>query len=182
MKISIFTYRLSMMLTPLFLVTACSPDKGGEADNGSNLNAPIVDNMQEVPGNASAPAVDNRGDAAAALSEQANEAQSKDKIPLAIRGRWGLVAADCTSRNGDAKGLVEISGTVLSFYESRGTLVSVIEWTPRRLHGDFDFEGEGMSWKREMELDLQPDGKVLVRRDHGEDSIPGPLRYRRCAA
>ncbi len=182
MKIPAPAYRLSLILAPLLLVTACSPNKDSEADNGGNLNAPILDNMQQADGNTAAVTVDNQSNAAASLSEQANEAQSKDRIPLALRGRWGLAAADCTSKNGNTKGLVEISGTVLSFYESRGKLASIIEWTPRRLHAHFSFQGEGMSWNREMELDLEPDGKVLIRRDHGEDAIPGPMRYRRCGA
>jgi len=164
-----------------FLLTACSSQKDDEAGNDTNLSAPIVDNR--AVGTAGEDVLDNAAQtnaAAPAAPDIANENQSREQIPLALRGRWGLVPADCEKRS-DNKGLLVISGTTLGFYESRGTLKSITEWTPARLHADFDFTGEGMSWTREMELDLQQGGTVLVRRDHGEDAQPGVLRYRRCA-
>jgi len=165
----------------LALLSACSPQKEETAGNDTNLSAPIVDNRSEGTGENAMAGNDVQANASSpATSGIANGNQSKDRIPLALRGRWGLVPADCEKRS-DNKGLLEISGTTLGFYESRGTLKSIAEWTPTRLHADFDFTGEGMSWTREMELDLQQDGAVLVRRDHGEDAQPGPLRYRRCA-
>lgn len=102
------------------------------------------------------------------------------EIPEAIRGRWGLVAADCTSTRGDAKGLLEIDAGRLRFYESVGTLDTVMDAEPTRLRADFDFEGEGMTWEREMVLDVQDGGSTLIRREYGEDAAPGPFRYSRC--
>jgi hypothetical protein len=102
------------------------------------------------------------------------------EIPEAIRGRWGLVAADCTSTRGDAKGLLEIDAGRLRFYESVGTLDTVMDAEPTRLRATFDFEGEGMTWEREMVLDVQDDGSTLIRREYGEDAAPGPFRYSRC--
>jgi hypothetical protein len=102
------------------------------------------------------------------------------EIPAAIRGRWGMVPADCTSTRGDAKGLLEIGATELEFYESVATLDTIMDAEPTRLRADFGFEGEGMTWEREMVLDLQDDGATLIRRDYGDDAAPGPFRYARC--
>lgn len=103
------------------------------------------------------------------------------EIPAAMLGRWGLVAADCTSTMGDAKGLLEISPTTLKFYESRGTLGTVTEGDDDEIRATFAFTGEGMEWQREMELELDNDGKTLVREEFGTDAVPGELRYSRCA-
>ena len=103
------------------------------------------------------------------------------EIPDALRGRWGLVPADCTSTRGDAKGLLEIAANRLRFYESGGTLDTIMDAEPTRLRADFDFEGEGMTWEREMVLDVQDGGTSLVRREYGDDAAPGPFRYSKCA-
>lgn len=101
-------------------------------------------------------------------------------IPSAIRGRWGLVAADCEPGRADAKGLLEIDPTVLTFYESRGKLDSIREAGPDRIDAGFDFSGEGMTWQRRMVLEVLDGGDTLVRREYGEEAAPGPLRYMRC--
>jgi hypothetical protein len=101
-------------------------------------------------------------------------------IPNVIQGRWGLVPADCTSRRGDAKGLLTISDKELRFYESRAKLGRIAVSSPTRIDADFAFSGEGMTWARRMTLDAQDDGRTLVRREYGEDASPGALRYARC--
>ena len=112
--------------------------------------------------------------------EPAGDAGGKS-IPAAIRGRWGLAAADCTSTRGDAKGLLTIDATNLRFYESHGELVRVREHAANRIVADYKFSGEGMEWDQQMLLDLRGDGKTLIRRDYGEGAS-GPMRYTRCAA
>jgi len=102
-------------------------------------------------------------------------------IPDAIQGRWGLVPADCTSTRGDAKGLLEIGPDKLKFYESVGTLGKVAETGDTRIRAQFAFTGEGMSWEREEVLDVQAGGDVLIRREYGDDALPGPFRYTRCS-
>ena len=104
-------------------------------------------------------------------------------IPVAIRGRWGLVPADCTSTRGDTKGLLTIDAGYLKFYESVGKLGNTFEeWTKQRIRSAFTFSGEGMTWQREILLDVQDGGKTLVRREYGEDAAPGPFKYTRCPA
>ena len=110
----------------------------------------------------------------------AMETPAPAEIPPALRGRWGLVPGDCTSNRGDAKGLLTVSADKLEFYESVGTLDAIKESTPTRIRASFNFEGEGMTWQREIVLDVQESGAALIRRDYGDDAAPGPLRYARC--
>lgn len=105
---------------------------------------------------------------------------SVDAIPEAARGRWGLVAADCTSTKGDAKGLLEVSADQLKFYESVAKLGTIKEAGESRIRATFAYSGEGQSWTQDVVLDAQDDGKTLIRRDYGKDAMPGPLKYTRC--
>ena len=102
------------------------------------------------------------------------------ELAAVFQGRWGLVPEDCTSTRGDAKGLLTISASKLDFYESVGTLNTIMEAEPTRVRAAFDFEGEGMTWEREIVLDVQDDGATLIRRDYGDDAAPGPFRYAKC--
>lgn len=105
---------------------------------------------------------------------------AKIAIPDALRGRWGLVPADCTSTLGDAKGLLTVTPQMLQFHESRGTLKIIAEQSPTRIVGDFDFTGEGMTWQRRVILDAEDGGRTLVRREFGADAAPDVFRYARC--
>lgn len=102
-------------------------------------------------------------------------------IPAVLQGRWGLVPADCTSTRGDNKGLLTISSDTLRFYESVGTLGKVVDRRPTRIVADFAMSGEGQEWSRRMTLDAGDDGNTLIRREQGDDAMPNPLRYQRCA-
>lgn len=101
-------------------------------------------------------------------------------IPHTLRGRWGLVAADCEPGRADAKGLLVVTADQLKFYESVGTLGDAAERSPERLRANFAFTGEGMSWNRDMLLEVRDGGKALVRQEFGADAAPEPLRYTRC--
>lgn len=102
------------------------------------------------------------------------------EIPAAFQGRWGMTPADCTSDKGDAKGLLEVSANELKFYESVGALEEVTGVTEGRFRGNFAFTGEGMEWTRDEVLDLHEDGRMLVRREFGDDASPEPFDYTRC--
>ena len=80
---------------------------------------------------------------------------------------------------GDAKGLLEIDATRLTFYESVGTLDDVEQSSANAIRADFDFTGEGMEWERDMSLTLE--GDKLVRREFGADALAEPLTYTKCA-
>ena len=116
---------------------------------------------------------------AATATPAASTAANEIQIPEALRGRWGLVPADCTSTMGDNKGLITIDATTIKFYESRATLKLVKEVRESRVLATFDFTGEGQEWTYDEELDLQ--NGDLVRTETGEGAMPEPLRYKRCA-
>ncbi|RKF18230.1 hypothetical protein D6851_15225 [Altericroceibacterium spongiae] len=97
-------------------------------------------------------------------------------------GRWGLVAADCTSTNGDAKGLMIVKPKALEFYESVGTLARMSESDAGKIRANFSFSGEGMSWDREQQLTLTDNGQTLIRREYGEDAAPDTFQYKKCGA
>ena len=136
----------------------------------ANIAAPAPDAAEPGSTNESAPANGTTEETAALV------------IPAALRGRWGLVPADCTSTRGDNKGLLTITEDRLRFYESRATIARINEQDESRIDADFDFEGEGQTWSRRMTLDAQDGNTVLIRRETGADAMPGPLRYEKCAA
>ena len=116
----------------------------------------------------------------AAPSSEGAADQAEKSIPTALRGRWGLVAADCTSTRGDDKGLITIGATSIKFYESVAKLAKVGQRSETALRASYAFSGEGMEWKRDMTLALQPGGKVLIKQEFGEDAPPGPYKYTHC--
>lgn len=162
----------------ILVMTGCSKGEDSNDQKADMSTVLIEDNalLPEAKNTATAePKPEPPKDAAAP------GAQPSLSIPSAIRGRWGMVAADCTSLHGDAKGLLEISATTLVFYESRGELTHLKEREPSRIVGSFAFSGEGMTWRRDMQIDVQDNGQTLIRREFGEDAAPTPIRYRRCA-
>ncbi|TMV90475.1 hypothetical protein FGG78_12675 [Thioclava sp. BHET1] len=115
----------------------------------------------------------------------APDAGAQMQLPQEMRGRWGLTANDCTARHealGDNKGLITIGPRTITFYESRATLRSISERAADRVDATFDVSGEGMEWTREMVLEVQDGGRMLIRRDLGADAQPGALRYMACSA
>jgi len=158
---------ITFPLLALVALTAC--------DSGTQ-GAGTTEQEAEAAGNI----VDNSSVAPAPSPPIETGTPAPTEIPAAMRGRWGLVAADCTSTRGDAKGLLTITGDKLEFYESVGTLDTVMDAEPTRIRASFDFEGEGMNWEREVVLDVQDDGGTLIRREYGDEAAPGPFRYTKC--
>lgn len=103
-------------------------------------------------------------------------------IPEEMQGRWGLVPADCTSTRGDAKGLIEVTGESIRFYESTGTLDTLAEGErePGTFRATYAFTGEGQEWSRDMQLAVSDDGSALTRTEYGEDALAEPLVYTKC--
>ena len=110
----------------------------------------------------------------------AKVADAGANIPVAMQGRWGLIAADCTTTNGDEKGLMIVSSDTLKFYESRGKLAKIAERSANRLRADFAYSGEGMEWKGDVTLYLQDGGKALIKRETDADAGPSTVKYARC--
>lgn len=155
-----------LALTAALALGACSKEPDATATTAAPTETEEV--FQESP--APVEATEAGAGAAAGMSE----------IPEAIRGRWGLVPADCTSTKGDAKGLLEVSADQLKFYESVAELGEIKEAGESRIRGTFDYTGEGQSWTQDVVLDVAEDGKTMTRRDYGKDAMPGPLQYTRC--
>ena len=145
------------------------------ACNNGTQGADITTEEAEADGN-----IVGNSSSSKPSSETADTETDASTIPAAIRGRWGLVPADCEPGRDDAKGLLTITADKLEFYESVGTLDSISEARPTRIRAAFDFEGEGMTWQREVVLDVQDGGATLIRREYGADAAPGPFRYAKC--
>ena len=173
-----------MLPAAMLLLAACS---GGENDeSGPEATANLSPLRKAAPAEPAAPpetaskdATEPTADTPPEKAEAAGDAGGK-AIPVAIRGRRGLTAADCTSTKGGAKGLLTIDATNLRFYESHGELAQVRERGANRIVADYKFSGEGMEWDQRTLLDAGRDGKTLIRRDYGEGAS-GPMRYTRCA-
>ena len=105
-----------------------------------------------------------------------------DSIPEALRGNWGISAADCDTSTGAAKGNLEVSADSLTFYESVGKLGRIDSLSKVGIGATFDFTGEGQTWQTNMVLSVSPDGKTLTREDRGPEGMPEPLTYQRCGA
>lgn len=115
-----------------------------------------------------------------APSPMITQAPAASTIPAGLRGRWGLVPADCTSTRGDAKGLMIVDASTLRFYESVGTMQRGTSEGPLSLDGSFAFTGEGMNWSREVSLVSHDGGNSLDFKDSGADSAPSSRTYTRC--
>jgi len=94
-------------------------------------------------------------------------------FPAQYRGRWGLVAADCTSTRGDAKGLITIGDTTVKFYESLASLKEQRPAIATSFSGLFAFTGEGQKWEKVMTFTRS--GDTLERADE-----EGSFTYTRC--
>lgn len=102
------------------------------------------------------------------------EDAAKATIPTQYRGRWGMVAADCTSTRGDAKGLIIVADKTVKFYEALATLKAQRPAIATSFSGLFGFTGEGQTWQKVMTFTRT--GNTLKRAD--ED---GTYTYTRCA-
>lgn len=112
-------------------------------------------------------------DSSEANSDTPSEPPSTAAIPAQYRGRWGMVAADCTSTRGDAKGLMIIGDNSIRFYEAIAALREQRPAIATSFSGLFAFTGEGQEWQKVMTLTRT--GETLKR---AEDS--GTYSYRRC--
>lgn len=177
------THRFRMTFALLLLPLSACGSEGNSEDPGPAQSASPAHPEPAAPWDVRE-ADDGAADVAPApaspTSAEPDIASSASQIPPSVRGRWGLVAADCTSMHGDAKGLLTIDATSLRFYESVGKLTRVRESDANHILADFTFSGEGMTWKRSMTLDSQDGGLTLIRRENGADAAPGPFKYTRC--
>ena len=133
-----------------------SESSGAPVETGGGLSNEIDDDSPD--GNSTAP------------SPPATSAV----IPAQYRGRWGMVAADCTSTRGDAKGLMTIGDRTIRFYEAVATLKEQRPAIATSFSGLFAFTGEGQNWEKVMTFTRT--GDTLKRAEE-----EGNFTYRRCS-
>jgi len=160
----------------VFLLGAVACGKNDPVDNKAK-NADGLDQVVEQA-NATADAVHEQNETAPApvTNETAPEIAPPTPgaiIPAQYQGRWGMVAADCTSTRGDNKGLITIGDTSIRFYESTATLAEQRPAKATSFSGLFDFTGEGQRWRKVMTFTRT--GDTLERADQ-----EGRYTYKRC--
>lgn len=149
------------------VLSACQPSDSGDAGAKTARTEGAATPAATPPAPAPSP-----GDSAGIAAEG---------IPVALRGAWGMVPGDCTSTRGDAKGLLRVSATTLTFYESVGRLGTVKDRSENSLRADYAFTGEGMEWTRDITLTVSNGGNTLTRYDRGGEEPGEPFTYTRCA-
>jgi len=157
---------LFAVVTMLWVV-ACS---GSEpvADNAVAANVPLTVND---------PAPSAAGGPTSAKNEQpvSRGSFSTPAIPASLQGSWGLTPADCTSKRGDAKGLLVITPAGLKFYESRAVPSSAVTADADSITGNFAFTGEGESWTKFVTFERQKDRLVRT-----ESNPAASYSYAKC--
>lgn len=96
------------------------------------------------------------------------------KIPAALRGRWGLTPAACSSKR-DAKDLLVVTPDNVRFYESRAVPSGDVEADTNSVSGNFAFGGDGGSWTRYEALSVEKD-----RLTRTETNPPASFTYAKC--
>lgn len=157
----------ALALVSLLAVAACSSKSDAPPSPTPNDTAETTPAPEPAPSAKPSPSA-------------SHELRDTHSIPPLLRGRWGLVKADCTRPRGDAKGLLTIRTDELEFYEAMARLDSVSAIAPGAITGRFAFEGEGQSWSLDVTLRTSDQGRTLVRTDRGPDAAPTPLTYTRC--
>jgi hypothetical protein len=136
-------------------------------DNGVNATEAAEADVETLPPSETSLPATTPAEGAAAQSSTA------PVIPAQYRGRWGMVAADCTSTRGDAKGLMTIGDDSIRFYESTATLKQQRPAIATSFSGSYGFTGEGQTWERIVTLTRT--GDTLRRADD-----EGTYTYTRC--
>ena len=132
-------------------------------DEGNSLNAEIE----------TLPPDEGNEETAAANASNVTIPPDGAAIPAQFAGRWGMVPADCTSTRGDAKGLIDIGGQTIKFYEAVATLREQRPAPSESFSGLFAFTGEGQNWEKVMTFTRT--GDRLKRADEA-----GTFTYTRC--
>lgn len=162
-------YAPIIMISALMGMVACS-GRDPVADDLNAAAAPAEVDVLPPDENLVAPANEPE-------NEGAEPVGIASTIPASLHGRWGLTPGDCASTRGDAKGLLIVSDQSLKFYESVARPAGPLKVSPNSASGDFNFIGEGTTWKKFEALELQA-GK-LVRT---ESDPMASFTYARCAS
>ena len=135
-------------------------------DNGVNAIEAAEADVETVPPSETSLPANSTGESTAPSA-------AAPVIPAQYRGRWGMVAADCTSTKGDAKGLMTVGDDTIRFYESTATLRQQRPAIATSFSGSYGFTGEGQTWEKIVTLTRT--GDTLRRADD-----EGTYSYTRC--
>ena len=160
-------------LTAIALVACQQEDPNNIAIDEGNTQGADIETLPPDEGNEETAAA-NAGSGLNEADDAGSEDPNQPFIPAQYRGRWGMVAADCTSTRGDAKGLVNIGDTTIKFYEAVATLKEVRPAAATSFAGQFAFTGEGQTWEKVMTFTRT--GNTLKRAEN-----EGTFTYTRCA-
>jgi hypothetical protein len=172
MKHALAAVPLVLLLSAVACGKAEPVDK--DAENADGLDAVVAQ------ANATAEAVHDQADETPPTPGTGDNASTPappmpgGMIPAQYQGRWGMVAADCTSTRGDAKGLMTVGDTSIKFYESTATIENQRPAKATSFSGLFAFRGEGQTWEKVMTFTRN--GNSLERADP-----EGRFTYQRCA-
>ena len=150
--------RLIVTIAIAGLLAACgeSGPVAEQAENGTDL--PAFDQAAPSPTGGPPNASVSANNAVATTPQYGS-------IPAALQGRWGLSPGDCTSAQGDAKGLLTVGADELRFYESRAVPAGTVESDADSVSGNFAFTGEGQKWTKFQALEIQEDNLVRTERN-----------------
>jgi hypothetical protein len=153
----------------LLMLAACQQNDPNNIaiDEGNGLDAEV----ETLPPDETSAA---NGAASADAAPPSPPDQVNGVIPAELHGRWGMVAADCTSTRGDNKGLITVTADSIRFYESVARLKEPRAAQGGGFSGLFDFTGEGQNWQKVMTFTR--DGNTLRRSEE-----EGTFTYTRCA-
>ncbi|NLR72578.1 hypothetical protein HGI47_17005 [Novosphingobium sp. ERN07] len=160
-------FNLPLLAMPLVLAACSDPSPEPDASATPSM-APIVSESEAL----APPVAPGASASASSLAETS--------FPMAMRGRWGMNAADCDPARADNKGLMTVGPNSVKFYESIGEIGVVADRSESVLRAVFDYEGEGMEWKRDARYELSDGGKTLILTEYGDDAPQGPRRYSQC--
>jgi hypothetical protein len=161
----------SAALLALALAACQQEDPNNIAIDEGNGQDAVIETLppDETPTN---DAASNEGAANESAPDDIDSAAAS--IPGQYHGRWGMVAADCTSTRGDNKGLITIGDKTIKFYEAVATLKEQRPAIATSFSGLFGFTGEGQSWEKVMTFTRT--GNTLKRAEN-----EGTFTYTRCA-
>jgi len=174
--------KLTFAVLAALALAACqqtADDSNIAIDNGVNAAEAAEADIEALPPSETGGEAAN---SAVPLSEaEDGGSEGATIIPAQYRGRWGLVAADCTSTRGDNKGLITIADTTIKFYESIANLKERRPAIATSFSGLYGFAGEGQTW--EGVETLTRTGDRLERRSTAPQGEAGDaLTYTRCKA
>lgn len=99
------------------------------------------------------------------------------EIPKIFQGKWTVGKGNCN----EGEEQMQILPTELKFFKNKAELVEITQLEPTRLEAKFKYYlPNGKTADYFYTLDLQDKTQVLIMRENGDQSRPGPIQYEKC--